>query len=97
VPDIRAAVAAAPGRVVHVANLRPDGETLGLDGIGQLEVLLDHHVRVDVLLHDPHAGLPVSETAVRDLGVEPVAGDLAAADGRAHDPQQLAAALAALV
>jgi uncharacterized cofD-like protein len=97
VADIRAGVAAAPGRVVHVANLRPDGETLGLDGIGQLEVLLDHRVRVDVLLHDPHAGLPVSETAVRELGVEPVAGDLATPDGLAHDPQKLAAALAALV
>jgi uncharacterized cofD-like protein len=97
VPDVRAAVKAAPARVIHVANLRPDGETLGLDGSGQLEVLLDHGVRVDVLLHDPHAGLPVSETAVRELGVEPVAGDLAAPDGVAHDPQKLAAALAALI
>jgi uncharacterized cofD-like protein len=97
VPEIRAAVGAAPGRVVHVANLRADGETAGLDGAGQLGVLLDHGVRVDVLLHDPHTGLPVSETAVRELGVEPVAGDLAAPDGLAHDPEKLAAALAALV
>jgi uncharacterized cofD-like protein len=97
VPDIRAAVGAARGRVVHVANLRADGETAGLDGAGQLGVLLDHGVRVDVLLHDPHAGLPVSETAVRELGVEPVAGDLAAPAGLAHDPGKLAAALAALV
>jgi uncharacterized cofD-like protein len=97
VPDIRAGVGAASGRVVHVANLRADGETAGLDGTGQLSVLLDHGVRVDVLLHDPHAGLPVSETAVRELGVEPVAGDLAAPGGLAHDPEKLAAALAALV
>ncbi len=97
VPDIRAAVTAATGRVVHVANLRADGETAGLDGTGQLGVLLDHGVRIDVLLHDPHAGLPVSETAVRELGVEPVADDLAAAGGLAHDPGKLAAALAALV
>ena len=97
VPDIRAAVGAATGRVVHVANLRADAETAGLDGAGQLVVLFDHGVRVDVLLHDPHAGLPVSETAVRELGVEPVAGDLAASGGLAHDPEKLAAALAALV
>jgi uncharacterized cofD-like protein len=97
VPDIRDAVRAASGRVVHVANLRADGETAGLDGAGQLGALVDHGVRVDVLLHDPHAGLPVSETAVRDLGVEPVAGDLAAPGGLAHDPEKLAAALAALV
>jgi len=97
VPDIRAAVDAASGQVVHVANLRADGETAGLDGTGQLGVLLDHGARVDVLLHDPHAGLAVSETAVRELGVEPVAADLAAADGLAHDPAKLAAALAALV
>ncbi len=97
VPEIRDAVRAASGRVVHVANLRADAETAGLDGAGQLGALLDHGVRVDVLLHDPHAGLPVSETAVRDLGVEPVAGDLAAPGGLAHDPEKLAAALAALV
>jgi uncharacterized cofD-like protein len=97
VPDIRAAVKAAMGRVVHVANLHTDGETEGLDGTGQLAVLLDHGARVDVLLHDPHAGLAVSETAVRELGVEPVAGDLAAPGGLAHEPDKLAAALAALV
>jgi hypothetical protein len=42
-------------------------------------------------------GLAVSETAVRELGVVPVAGDLAASGGRAHDPAKLAAALAAIV
>jgi uncharacterized cofD-like protein len=97
VPDIRDAVRAAPGRVVHVANLRADAETAGLDGTGQLAVLLDHGARVDVLLHDPHSGLAVSETAVRELGVVPVAADLAASGGRAHDPAKLAAALAAIV
>jgi 2-phospho-L-lactate transferase/gluconeogenesis factor (CofD/UPF0052 family) len=97
VPEIRDAVGAAPGRVVHVANLRADAETAGLDGTGQLGVLLDHGVRVDVLLHDPHAGPAVSETDVRELGVVPVAGDLAASGGRAHDPEKLAAALAAIV
>jgi len=97
VPDIRAAVSGAAGRVVHVGNLRTDGETAGLDGTGQLRVLLDHGVRVDMLVHDPHEGLAVSETAVRELGVEPVAARLAASGGLAHDPARLAAALAALL
>ena len=97
VPDIRAAVAAARGRVVHVGNLSADGETAGLDGTDQLRVLVDHGVRIDVLLHDPHHGLAVSQTAVRELGIETVAAEIAAPDGRAHDPQRLATALAALL
>lgn len=97
VPEIRTAVAEAPGRVVHVGNLRADHETAGLDGTGQVRALLEHGVRIDVLLHDPRHGLVVSETAVRDLGVEPVAADIAAPDGNAHDPERLATALAALL
>ena len=42
VPEIRAAVAKSAARVVHVANLRADTETFGLDGTDQLKVLLDH-------------------------------------------------------
>ena len=42
-----------PGRVVHVGNLRADAETAGLDGTDQLRALLEHGVRIDVLLHDP--------------------------------------------
>ncbi len=97
VPEIRDAVARCTARVIHVANLRADGETAGLDGTDQLRVLLDHGARIDVLLHDPQRGLAVSETAVRDMGVVPVAADLAAADARAHDPEKLSAALAALL
>jgi uncharacterized cofD-like protein len=97
VPDIRRAVAASPGRVVHVGNLSADGETAGLDGNDQLRVLVDHGVRIDVLLHDPRHGLAVSQTAVRELGIETVAADIAAPDGRAHDPERLATALAALL
>jgi uncharacterized cofD-like protein len=97
VPDIRVAIAGASGRVVHVANLRADEETAGLSGTDQLRVLLDHGVRVDVLLHDPQHGLAVSETEVRDLGVTPVSAAVAAENGQAHDPGRLAAALAALL
>ncbi len=97
VPEIRAAVAGTAARVVHVGNLRADAETCGLDGTDQLKVLLDHHVRIDVLLHDPVQGLAVSETGARELGVTPVAADIATPDGRAHDPAKLATALAALL
>jgi uncharacterized cofD-like protein len=97
VPEIRAAVANSAGRVVHVANLRADTETFGLDGTDQLKVLLDHDVRVDVLLHDPRNGLRVSETGVRELGVVPVAAEIAAANSCAHDPARLVTALAALL
>jgi len=97
VPDIQAALERARGRIVLVANVCADGETEGLDGTDQLRVLVDHGVRIDVLLHDPSLGLPVSETAVQELGVTPVAADIAAAGGRNHDPLKLATALAALL
>jgi len=97
VPEIRAAVANTAGRVVHVANLRADAETFGLDGTDQLRVLLDHDVRVDVLLHDPRYGLAVSDNGVRELGVLPVAANIAAANSCAHDPARLASALAGLL
>ena len=97
VPEIRAAVAAAPGRVVHVGNLAADEDTAGLSGTDQLRALLDHGVRVDVLLHDPEHGLAVSETEARALGVRTVSAAIAAETGHAHDPARLAAALAALL
>ena len=93
----RPSVAATDGRVIHVANLRADEDTAGLSSTDQLCALLDHGVRVDVLLHDPQHGLPVSENQVRELGVMPVAAAIAAETGHAHDPRKLAAALAALL
>ena len=90
VPEIRAAVG-QHGRAgsSRSRNLCADDETAGLDGTDQLRVLLDHGVRVDVLLYDPQHGLAVSETDVRELGVVPVAAAIAAADGRAHDPGKI--------
>ena len=61
-PRSRRRSPATAGRVVHVANLRADAETAGLDGTDQLRALLDHGRRIDVLLHDPQHGLAVSET-----------------------------------
>ena len=97
VPEILTAVKRTPGRVVHVANLSADEETAGLDGTDQLRTLLDHGVRIDVLLHDPQHGLAVSETGVREFGVVPVSAAIAAENGHAHDPRRLATALAALL
>jgi uncharacterized cofD-like protein len=97
VPEICAAIERAPGRVVQVCNLQPDAETAGLDGTEHLRVLIDHGVRVDAVLHDPAAALAVSETAVRSLGVAPVAASVATGDGTGHDPAKLAQALAALL
>lgn len=97
VPEIRAAIERAPGRVVHVCNLQTDAETAGLGGTDHLRVVLDHGGRVDTLLHDPAYGLTVDETAVRELGVTPKAASIAAGDGRGHDPARLASALAALL
>jgi uncharacterized cofD-like protein len=97
VPEIRQAIAGAPGRVVNVCNLQTDAETAGLDGTDHLRIVLDHGGRVDTLLHDPAAGLAVSETAVRELGVTPQAASIAVDNGHGHDPARLAAALAALL
>jgi len=97
VPEIRQAIAGAPGRVVNVCNLQTDAETAGLDGTDHLRIVLDHGGRVDTLLHDPAAGLAVSETAVRELGVTPHAAPIAVENGHGHDPARLAAALVALL
>jgi uncharacterized cofD-like protein len=92
VPSIREALAAAPGRVVYVCNLRSQPpETDGLDVGGHVRALLDHGLRVDVVLRDP-AGL-----ALGDVPVPVADAALARADGLGHDPVQLATALADLV
>jgi uncharacterized cofD-like protein len=98
VAELRAAIAAAPGRVVQMANLRPQiPETAGVDGTGHLEAVLDHGCRVDTFLYARDGALAVDETAIRARGVEPVGADLARADGLAHDPARVAEALAALL
>jgi uncharacterized cofD-like protein len=97
VPEIRAALARAAGRTVQICNLRSEHETVGLSGTDHLRVVLEHGGRVDVFLYDPDQGLPVDETAVKELDVRPAAGSLATAGGVIHDPGQLARALQALL
>jgi uncharacterized cofD-like protein len=97
VPEIRAAIGRAPGRVVQIANLETENETTGHDGTDHLAAVRDHGGRVDQFLYDPDHGLGVDAEAVSVLGVEPVAVCIAGPGGGGHDPQQLAKALAALL
>ncbi len=92
VPAIREALAATPGRKVYVCNLRPQHpETAGYDVAAHVDALRAHGLEVDVVLCDPHA-LPRGATD-RPCVERPLAN----ADGSAHDPAQLAAALSDLV
>ena len=103
VPSIRAAIASGPGKVVQVANLRPQvPETAGLDATDHLEALLAHGVRVDAFVFEggpdgEGAALHADPERIRARGVEPVAADVARDGGGAHDPVRLAITLRALV
>ena len=92
VPDIAEGIRRAPGRRVYVANLRPEGEeTAGFDVAAHMAALADHGVEVDVVVADP------GTIALGDVGVPVVCCPLAKANGKAHDPTRLAAALGRLV
>jgi len=98
VPTLRDAIATTSARVVQVANLRPQvPETAGLDATDHLRAVLDHGARVDVFLYQEGGTLAVDVEVIRSWGVEPVAAAIAAADEVAHDPEQLAKALHALL
>jgi uncharacterized cofD-like protein len=97
VPEIRAAIGRAPGRVVQIANLETENETTGHDGTDHVAAVREQGGRVDQFLYDPDHGLGVDPGAVSALGVEPVAVSIAGSGGGGHDPQQLAKALAALL
>ncbi|HLF41709.1 MAG TPA: 2-phospho-L-lactate transferase CofD family protein, partial [Acidimicrobiia bacterium] len=98
VPAIREALNGARGRIVAVCNLRPQvPETLGLDATDHLRAVLDHGARVDAFLYQEGGLLDADEAAIRDLGIVPVAADVAAPNGLVHDPAKLAKALEALV
>jgi uncharacterized cofD-like protein len=97
VPGIRAAIDAARGQVVQVANLALENETAGHDGADHLAAVRDHGGRVDAFLYDPDQGPSVDPRRIVALGVQPIAGPIAAAGGAGHDPRQLAKALSALL
>ncbi|HMF03523.1 MAG TPA: uridine diphosphate-N-acetylglucosamine-binding protein YvcK [Acidimicrobiia bacterium] len=98
VRDLSSAVAGAPGRVVEVSNLRPQPpETTGLDATDHLLAVREHGARVDAFLYQQNGALAADDAVIRGWGVEPVAADVARADGLVHDPGKLAAALQALL
>ena len=102
VAGLREAIAATPAQVVQVANLRAQvPETSGMDVADHLAAVLAHGARVDRLLHDTGNGLPVDHERLAALAdewrLEVVAAPVARADGLAHDHQQLARALCALL
>jgi len=92
VPGVRDALAATAARKVYVCNLREQvPETTGYDVAAHVAALRAHGVDVDVVLCHPGA-LPVG-----DVPVPCVERAVATADGTAHDPERLAAALGDLV
>jgi uncharacterized cofD-like protein len=98
VTGLRDAIIATSAQVVQVANLRPQvPETSGMDLADHLTAVLAHGARVDCLLHDTGDGLPVDHARLAGLGVEVVTAPVARLDGLAHDHQQLARALCALL
>jgi uncharacterized cofD-like protein len=98
VRGLRAAVASAPGRVLQVANLRPQQpETTGLDATDHLLAVKEHGARVDAFLYQRDGVLAADDSVIRDWGVDAVPADVARTDGLVHDPGKLAAALQALL
>jgi uncharacterized cofD-like protein len=98
VRDLRAAVGAAPGRVIQVSNLRPQHpETAGLDATDHLRAVLEHGARVDVFLYQAGGTLTADAATIRALEVEPVGADVARQDGLLHDRGKLATALGTLL
>lgn len=91
VAGIGDAVRRSDAQVVYVCNLHPQmSETAGYDVADHVEALARHGFDPDVVLHDPSTmtGVDGIDRVVRAV--------LAAPNGRAHDPELLAAALARL-
>jgi len=98
VPAIREAIAASAGRVVQVANLRPQiPETAGLDATDHLEAVLEHGIRVDTFVYEESGELVADPGRIAGRGVEPVPALVARDDGAVHDPVRLAMTMRALV
>jgi uncharacterized cofD-like protein len=93
VPDLARAVAASSAQRVFVCNLRPQiPETQGYDVGQHLSALEAHGIRVDQVLCDTSAGMPLGAVTcpVTDTRLTDPAG-------RVHDPGRLAEALSGLL
>jgi uncharacterized cofD-like protein len=98
VAGLRDAIATSPARVVQVANLRPQvPETAGMGVADHLDAVLAHGARVDTFLYDTGGGLAMDRVRLEALGVETIGAPVARPSGLAHDPEQLALALCALL
>ena len=94
VPAIKAAIHDASAKVVFVANLRAVRSTEGLDLANHIRALADHGISLDIVLIDDQPGL---SDGTLPAGIEVVRRPIARMDAPAHDPAQLAKALADLV
>lgn len=100
VPDLRAALHRASGRIVVVLNLSPeeDGETAGMRAEDYLDVLHAYapELRLHAVVADPRAVEDVSRLTERCAaqGAQVLLRQVGRSDGTArHDPLRLAAAL----
>lgn len=92
VPDVLAAVNSSPGERVYLCNLHPqEPETSGFDVAAHVSALLDHGVNLDRVICDS-TQLPVGA-----VEIPVVDRPLSRANGLAHDPSRLAAALSDLL
>jgi uncharacterized cofD-like protein len=94
VPDIRAALHTAPARTVFVANLRGVRSTATLTLADHIAALDDHGIAADVVLVDENTHMADGELPPN---LHVVRKPMARFDVPAHDPSQLAKALADLV
>ncbi len=94
VAGMPAALRSARGRVVHVGNLRAEApETSGLTGTEQVEVLLDHGARIDVMLVPSGGDLEVDPAELARRGIRATEAVLSEPGARVHDPVALGDAL----
>lgn len=97
VDDVREGIVDSPGAVVYVCNLRTEvGETQGYDLADHVDALVRHGVPPDVVVVQPGAYPPYAP-GEPGPACEVVEVDVARPHGLAHDPDKLAAALAALL
>ena len=98
VPAVRDALAATSAQRVYVANLAPQlPETAGFSVADELDALARHEIPVDVVVTDPGRPVGLLEGGGSGGPVPVSIQPVASASGRVHDPELLAAALAALL
>jgi uncharacterized cofD-like protein len=96
-PDLKAALASTPARIVCICNLADEGETRCMSGGQHLDALRREAVRVDAVLHDPVAAVHLGPDEITRANVEEFAGTLCAGATGAHDPARLRSALSGIV